>query len=403
MEYQRPQLLAHQRPPQGFIDGEKKGWLMLAGRGAGKTHGGAAEVHRRLSTKPQKIRIITPTSGDAVNAPVDAIQEIAGEDVTWRPTAPGGARLIWPNGSVAMVIGTPTPRDVERLRAAGNVTGDWIDEAAANPQLEAAWKQTLFSRRIGETWWIATTTPKPLRRLKMWLNSDTVDVTRATMRDNPYLAGDVLDEILADIPEGSREWREEVLGELVEDFEGALWTAGGLDETRVPEAPTLQRIRVGVDPATSGGTTGIIVCGVADQHLYVLQDHSSSGPPEVWAKVVADVADAWGCMIVAEANQGGQMVKAVLDSAGVSTPVKLVRAVEGKRARAEPVSMLWQAGRGHIVGSLPMLEDELTSFVPGESESPDRLDAMVWAAADLGVTRKKATYRSPTSWASRVA
>src|SRR5690606_35051976 len=200
-----------------------------------------------------------------------------------------------------------------------------------------------------------------------------------------------------------REWREEVLGELVEDFDGALWTAAGLDETRLPNHPELQRIRVGVDPATQGGTTGIIVCGVSDQHLYVLEDHSSAGGPEVWAKVVADVSDRWGCRIVAEANQGGQMVKSVLESAGVTTPVKLVRATEGKRARAEPVSLLWQAGRGHIVGSLPMLEDALTSYVPGDSESPDRLDAMVWAAADLGVTRKKATYRSPTSWTSRVA
>lgn len=369
---------------------------MLAGRGSGKTHGGAAEVHRRLSTKQQKIRIITPTSGDAVNAPVDAIQEIAGEDVTWRPTAPGGARLIWPNGSVAMVIGTPTPRDVERLRAAGNVTGDWIDEAAANPQLEAAWKQTLFSRRIGDTWWLATTTPKPLRRLKAWIASDKVEVTRATMRDNPHLAEDVIELILDEIVEGSREWREEVLGELVEDFDGALWTAEGIDTTRLTEAPDLSRIRVGVDPATSVGTTGIVVCGTADNHLYVLEDHSSAGKPEEWARVVADTADRWNCPIVAEANQGGQMVKAVLDSAGVTTPVKLVRATEGKRARAEPVSMLWQAGRGHIVGSLPMLEDQLLSYVPGESESPDRLDAMVWAAADLGVTRKRATYRSPT-------
>jgi phage terminase large subunit-like protein len=385
----------YQTPP----DGDWIGWVMMGGRGTGKSHAGSVWINTVLGerSKPVQGRIIAPTQGDAINSAVHGVQQNA-PHVTWRPTAPGGARLMWPNGSVAHVIGTPGPREVDRLRATTNITYDWLEEAAANPQLYAVVEQQTFSLRGEGFRWIATTTPRPLKIIRDWQDNPRISVTRATSFDNPYNPPEWLEMLRSSIPEGSRMWRQEVLGELITDYEGALWTQDGIDATRLDESPELVKVAVGVDPATGPGTTGIVVVGTTkDKHLVVVADASQAGTPNEWGRAVAALATEWEAPVIAEANQGGEMVTAVLDAAGVTTPVHLVRASESKRARAEPVSLMWEAGRAHIVGHFPLLEDELMAWVPGDAPSPDRLDAMVWAASWL----RSKTYPTASLWKPR--
>jgi phage terminase large subunit-like protein len=371
---------------------------MMGGRGTGKSHAGSVWLNDVLGERSDAIqgRIIAPTQGDAINSAVYGVVEKF-PHVSWRPTAPGGARLIWPNGSVAHVIGTPGPREVDRLRATTNITFDWLEEAAANPQLYAVVEQQTFSLRGAGFRWIATTTPRPLKMMRDWEADPQIVVTRASSFDNPYNPPEWFERLRATIPEGSRQWRQEVLGEVITDYEGALWTQDLIDLTRLDEMAQLHKVAVGVDPATGPGTTGIVVCGITrEKHLMVVADASRAGSPREWGDVVAALAQEWEAPIIAEANQGGEMVRAVLDAAGIDTPLHLVRAVEGKRARAEPVSLMWESGRGHIVGSFPMLEDQMMSWVPGD-DSPDRLDAMVWAASWL----RERTYPMAQLWRPR--
>jgi phage terminase large subunit-like protein len=388
----KTELLPHQTPPAG----DWAAWVMMGGRGTGKSYAGSVWINEMLGDRYGAVegRIIAPTQGDAINSAVHGVTAKY-PHVTWRPTAPGGARLLWPNGSVAHVIGTPGPREVDRLRATTNITFDWLEEAAANPQLPAVVEQQTFSLRGEGFKWIATTTPRPMTILRGWLDDPHVEVTRATSFDNPHNPQAWLDKLRRDIPEGSRQWRQEVLGELITDWEGALWTQDLLDQTRLAESPELHKVAVGVDPATGPGTTGIVVVGsTKDKHLAVVADASQAGTPNDWGQTVAALAEEWEAPVIAESNQGGEMVKAVLDAAGVTTPVHLVRASESKRARAEPVSLMWEAGRAHIVGSFQLLEDELMSWVPGDAPSPDRLDAMVWAASWL----RSKTYLMASIW-----
>lgn len=371
---------------------------MMGGRGTGKSHAGSVWINEVLGNRYGAVqgRIIAPTQGDAINSAVFGVVDKF-PNVSWRPTAPGGARLIWPNGSVAHVIGTPGPREVDRLRATTNITFDWLEEAAANPQLYAVVEQQVFSLRGEGFRWIATTTPRPLKIIREWTDHPRVVVTRATSFDNPHNPPEWLQQLRDTIPEGSRQWRQEVLGEVITDYEGALWTQDILDLQRLDESPELVRVAVGVDPATGPGTTGIVVCGMTkEKHLVVVADASHAGTPGEWGEIVAALASEWDAPVIAESNQGGAMVKAVLDAAGVTTQVHLVRAVENKRARAEPVSLMWEAGRGHTVGSFKMLEDQMMSWVPGDA-SPDRLDAMVWAASWL----RERTYPSASIWKPR--
>lgn len=371
---------------------------MLGGRGAGKSHAGSIWLHDVLANRYDAVqaRIIAPTQGDAINSAVFGIQQRYPEQVEWKPTAPGGARLMWANGSVAHVIGTPGPREVDRLRAVTNITYDWLEEAAANPQLPAVVDQQIFSLRAPGARWIATTTPRPLKIIQDWMDDPKVAHTHGTAFDNPANPPDFLERLEASYPKGSRIYRQEVMGELLMAFEGALWNREILEETRWEDHPPLVRMAVGVDPAVGPGTTGIIACGVTkDRELAVVNDSSHAGSPEEWASLVADLTNFYEAPVVAEANQGGEMVKSVLNAAGVTTPVHLVRASDSKRTRAEPVSLLWEAKRAHIVGSLPLLEDELVSWVPGpDSPSPDRLDAMVWAASWL----QAKMYPAATLW-----
>lgn len=402
-------LAAHQLPPPEHDDPDDPltGWVMQAGRGAGKTHAGARWMHRRCSQYPgTRARIIAPSFADAVASCVEGpagILEASGNTVLWKPSHPGGAQLQWPNKSVCYVLGTPTPREVDRLRALTNIDADWFEEAAANTQIQEVERQARLSRRRRGAKWIATTTPRPIKVIRDWRKDSHVRISNGTARDNPNVDPAWLEE-LERMYRGTRLYRQEVLGEVLEDVEGALWKITDLDRSRVHDLAefyamlaetgrVVTRSAVGVDPANSTGTTGIVaVLMTDDRHLWVVEDVSLQGrTAEQWARAAVDCALRWGAVLVPENDSGGDAIRAVLKAADLLDEVTIVparaRGVGSKGVRAEPVSLLWERDdyRGHLVGSHPLLEDQMTTFVPDMAgqESPDRMDAAVWACTYL--------------------
>lgn len=403
------ELAGHQVPPAEHDDPESEvtGWVMLAGRNAGKTYAGARWLDRKCRGRPgARARIIAPSFGDAVASCIEGpsgILAASNYQVKWKPSHPGGAQLQWPNGSVCYVIGTPTPRDVDRLRAIGNVDFDWFEEAAANPQLEEAERQARLSRRRKGAKWIATTTPRPIRTIRDWKKDKTVAISAATAHDNKHADPLWLEE-LERMYRGTRLYAQEVLGQVLDDVEGALWKIEHVDRSRVydlaalyetlaQEGHSIVRAAVGVDPANSTGTTGIVAVLMSDhRHLYVVEDASAPGrTAEQWARVAVDLARKYDAVLVPENDSGGDAIRAVLKAADLLDEVTIMparaRGRGTKGVRAEPIALLWERDdyRGHVVGSLPLLEDQMTTFVPDMTgqDSPDRLDAKVWACTYL--------------------
>lgn len=416
-------LQAHQIPPAIHDDPTSavKGWVMMAGRNAGKSYAGARWLNRMCSVpdKPKRCRIIAPSFGDAVASCVEGpsgVLEASNGQAQWKPSHPGGAQVQWPNGSCCYVIGTPTPRDVDRLRAIGNIDYDWFEEAAANPQLHEAERQARLSRRRLGSKWICTTTPRPLPEIAAWEKDPTVAISAATAFDNPHADPLWLEE-LETMYAGTRLYDQEVLGKVLQDVAGALWNIGMLERSRIKslddaikQGYVIQKKAVGVDPGNTTGITGIVVValafkpseiegGMAKRHLLVLEDLSMpAGSAEAWAAAAVGAALRHDCAIVAENDSGGDAIRAVLKGADHLDRVTIIparaRGRGSKDVRAEPVAILWERDdwRGHMVGTdLVQLEDQMTRWVPddkataGPSGSPDRVDALVWACTYLWV------------------
>ena len=422
-------LQRHQIPPAAHDDPTSaiKGWVMLAGRNAGKSYAGARWLHRMCNVpgRPKRCRIIAPSFGDAVASCVEGpsgVLEASGNQAQWKPSHPGGAQVQWPNGSVCYVIGTPTPRDVDRLRAIGNIDYDWFEEAAANPQIKEAERQARLSRRRLGSKWICTTTPRPLPEVRAWKKDPTVIISEATAFDNPHADPLWLEE-LETIYAGTLLYQQEVLGKVLEDVAGAIWNAAKIERSRIQvpngydaldalEALGFKIIRtaIGVDPANSSGLTGIVAVALAElpnpfnpitgkstRHLLVLEDCSTPGmSAEAWAAEAVRLAIKYDAPVVAENDSGGDAIRAVLKSADHLDRVSIfparARGRGSKEVRAEPVALLWERDdfRGHMVGTqMTQLEEQMTTWVPddkataGPTGSPDRIDAMVWACTWL--------------------
>ena len=411
----RAALEPHQVPPEHI----EELWLLEAGRGAGKTEACARYFASYMRGNPgHRGRIIAPTYGDAVEACIEGPSGLKSidPDVKWLPSAPGGSKVVWPNGSEALVLGTPFPKDVERLRAGGNRHIDWWEEMAANAQLgtleqeQGAWNQAQLGLRLGaHPHSIASTTPRNTQAYRAIRDLDGVTLVNGiSMFDNPHNP-DVFVKRMQKRYEGTRLGRQEISGELLDDIEGALWSYKVLDAGRVEKAPELVKVAVAIDPAaTSGPTaddTGIIVAGLGvDGEGYVLDDRTCHLPPEGWGQRSVRAYRAHSAdMIVAEVNNGGEMVEHVIATVDADVPVKTVHASRGKQIRAQPIAALYGAPpkrepRVQHVGAFTDLEDQLCSWVPGEEDSPDRLDALVWALTELMLDYTGPPEAGPMVW-----
>ncbi len=373
-------------------------WLMLGGRGAGKTRAGAEWVRGlALGRKPfspepvERIALIGETLMDARDVMIEGVSGILAvhpraERPTWSPSR---RLLTWPNGAIAQVFSAEDP---ESLRGP-QFAAAWADELAKWRYAEATWDMLQFGLRLGD--WprqMVTTTPRATALVKRLLGDPRTAVCRAATHANAAnLAPGFLDTVLERY-QGTRLGRQEIDGELVEDREDSLWPRTLIEAARVAAAPELTRIVVAVDPPAGGkkaDACGMVVAGLGrDGMVYVLEDGSlHASQPHVWATHAIALfhrhqADA----LVAEANQGGDMVRAVLREADASVAVNLVHATRGKWLRAEPVAHLYAQGRVKHVGAFPALEDEMADFgLNGLSggHSPDRMDALVWAVNTL--------------------
>lgn len=392
----RPALEPHQKPPADFLERNAHHWILEAGRGAGKTEACSRYYAKWMHMHPgARGRIIAPTFGDAVEACIEGPSGLlrVDPDVTWHPNAVGGAKVTWPNGSVALVVGTPQPRDVDRLRAGGNREIDWWEEMAANPQLKDAWDQAAFGLREGWPHTIASTTPRnttPYREIRAL---EKTCFTRASLFDNPHLPKVFVEKMIKKY-EGTRLGRQELRGELLDDIEGALWTRFIIDAAKVTELPEMVRVCVAIDPAATSSEesddTGIVVVGHGtDGWGYILEDKTCHMKPGEWGIRAARAFYKWKAdYIVGEVNNGGEMVEHVIATVDPRIPFVSVRASRGKQTRAQPVAALYGDGRKRPsrikhYGGFPELEDQMCTWVPGEEDSPDRMDALVWGITEM--------------------
>lgn len=397
----RPGLEPHQVPPDALLAHEADLWLLEAGRGAGKTEACSRYYARYMNENPgSRGIIVAPTQSDAVEACVRGPSGllVIDPECEWKPSADGGAKVMWPNGSESLVIGTHAPRDVDRLRAGGNRHIMWWEEMAANPQLKDAWDIGAFGLRLGEhPHSIASTTPRNTTDYRKIRELEDVVFTRASLFDNPHNPEKWVAKMRKRY-EGTRLGRQELRGELLDDVPGALWSRFVLESVRVPAEdtayPDMVFIVVAIDPAVTANEdsndTGIVVCGLGvNGKGYVLEDATCHLEPDGWGTRAIRKYEKWEAdLIVGEVNNGGDMVEYVISSLNPQVPFKQVRASRGKAVRAQPIAALYGNGKTretmiHHVGAFPELEDQLCTWVPGEEDSPDRLDALVWGFTEI--------------------
>lgn len=365
-------------------------WVIQAGRGFGKTLAGAQWVHELAGAASRRFALVAPSVDVARAVMVEGesgllAQVPPGQSLTWQPST---KRLIWNNGSEARLYSGAEP---DGLRG-GQFDYAWGDEFAHWARGEEAVMNLRMATRLGPAPRILlTTTPLPLNWLKALLAEPGVVVTRGRTQDNAANLPKGFVGRLEGRFGGTITGRQELDGEIVEDMDGALWTRALIDRQRARRPAGLVRVVVGVDPPASGGTCGIIVAGLAaDGCAHVLDDASQVAVrPEQWARAVVAAADHWQAdRVVAEVNQGGAMVTAMLKSVDAGLPITAVRAARGKVARAEPVAALYAEGRVFHAGVFPALEDQLCGLLmdgryAGPGASPDRADAAVWALTAL--------------------
>ncbi len=380
-----------QLPPSG----DWRTWVFMGGRGAGKTRAGAEWVRglamgrAPFASEPVgRIALVGETFNDVREVMIDGVSGIlavceGGERPSFEATR---RRLVWKNGAIAQMFSAEDP---ESLRGP-QFGAAWCDELAKWKNAQEMWDMLQFGLRLGENpRQLVTTTPRAIPLLKRILSDkDTVKTHASTQANAAHLSPSFLAEVEKRYA-GTRLGRQELDGELIEDRADSLWRRGDIEAGRVAAAPDLVRIVVAVDPpasaAASKSTCGIMVVGVCAAGVgYVLEDASlSNARPNEWAtEAIAMYHKFQADALVAEVNQGGDMVSQVLSQVDASVPVKPVRAMRGKFLRAEPVAALYAQGRVKHVGTFAALEDELCDFASNglsNGHSPDRLDALVWA------------------------
>lgn len=385
-----------QLPPSGD---DWMTWLILAGRGWGKTRTGAETIREWvMSGRYKRIALVGETTADVRGVMVDGESGLLniGPKKDRPEYFPSLRQLKWPNGAIATTYNATEP---DQLRGPQHDAA-WCDEIAKWKYIQETWDQLQFGLRLGEhPRQILTTTPRPLTLLKKMLVDPYVVVTKGRTYDNKDNLAETFMHQIEDRFGGTRLGRQELEGEILDDIPGALWQRSGIDVNRLGEAPLdMERVIVAVDPAASStegaDENGIVVVGLArdaDGYArgYVLEDASLRGSPEEWAKRAVNMYRKWSAdKIVAEKNQGGEMVASVIKAVDRTLIPKLVHASRGKVIRAEPISALYEQNRIHHVGRFDELEDQMCTFSidnirANGMASPDRVDALVWGLTEL--------------------
>lgn len=387
------------RPAQTPPIGDWTTWLILAGRGFGKTRTGAEFVRGEVDAgRSGRIALVARTAADARDVMVEGESGLLAVSPPWnRPRyEPSKRRLTWPNGARATLFSADEP---DLLRGPQHDLA-WADELASWRYVDA-WDQLQFGLRLGRRpRQVVTTTPRPTKLVRELAKARTTVVTRGTSYENQANLAPAFFEQIITKYKGTRLGRQELNGEVLEDNPGALWSRANIEEHRVEKLPPLRRVVVAADPAVTSNAdsdeTGIIVAGIGMEapaaHFYVLDDLSLSASPDTWARTLVQAyltqeADR----IIGEVNNGGDLIETIIrhveidgKKAGMNASYRSVHASRGKAIRAEPIAALYEQGRVHHVGSFPVLEDQLCDWDPSTStNSPDRLDALVWALTEL--------------------
>lgn len=363
-------------------------YLMRSGRGGGKTRAGSEWVLSRVRDGYRYIALIGQTAADVRDTMIElgesSIMKVARPHE--RPTyEPSKRRLTFPSGAVAIAF---TGDEPDQLRGP-QFDSAWIDELAKFRYAEECWDNLMFGLRLGKNPQVfITTTPRPIPIIRrLTADKNTIDVRFSTY-DNAANLSPIFLQRVKERYEGTRLGRQELEGEVLDDNPNALWHLNVIDGLRVRSAPPLIRVVVGVDPAVTSNRdsdeTGIVIVGkAANGHGYVLGDASLKGTANAWAReVVKAYRDHQADRVIGEVNNGGDLIEMNLRMVDPTISYKAVRATRGKGIRAEPISSLYEQGRMHHVGTFPHLEDQMCNWQPGE-RSPDRMDALVWAATEL--------------------
>jgi phage terminase large subunit-like protein len=369
----------------------------MAGRGAGKSWTGAQWVRNEIETgRRRSIALVAPThlAGRKVMIEDGLLRLCPPDNMPTYEMAIGVVR--WPNGGVCHLLTSETP---DRIRGY-NFDGAWCDEIGAWENPDDTWDQLSFALRLtgpkGDAPAIVgTTTPRPTKLLRRLISDPGTVVTRASTYDNKANLDSTVLNHLETRYGNTRIGRQELMGEMLLDVEGALWTRSMMDQCHIEHPPAeLRRIVVAIDPAGSSNKnsdeTGIIVAGIDRAGIgYVLADLSGRYSPETWARKAVEAYKGWRAdRIIAERNYGGEMVEATIKAVDRTVPVKTIVATRGKAVRAEPIGAFYEQARVKHVGNLHLLEDQMCEWDPAANgPSPDRLDAAVWALTDLMTAR----------------
>ncbi len=377
------------RPDQKLPPGNWQYWLVCAGRGYGKSRLGSETVRQWIKTE-QYVNLVGATAGDARDIMIEGESGIlACCPKDERPIYIANKALLkWPNGNRSSIFTADRP---DRFRGKQHCKV-WGDEVASWRYPDSI-DQLKLGLRLGKNpQALFTTTPRPIRIIKELIKDPLTYVTRGSTYDNrANLAAAFVNEIVKKY-EGTRIGRQELYAEILDDNPNALWTHEQIDRLRVDAPPEkLRRIVVAIDPAVtsteSSAETGIIVAGVSyDDQAYILEDCTMSGSPDAWARRAVRAYDEWKAdRIIAEVNNGGDLVEAVIRTVNPKVAYRKVHASRGKTKRAEPIAAIYEQNRAHHVGSFPKLEDQMCSWNPEDenADSPDRMDAAVWALTDL--------------------
>jgi len=379
-------------------------WLILAGRGWGKTRTGAQDIALYALRNPNSnCAVVAPTHGDlrrvCFGGPSGLISIIPREcflksnDQKGYSSSVSEIRLF--NGSKITGYAAQEP---ERLRGP-QFHRAWCDEVAAWRYPET-FDQLMFGLRLGKKpQCVITTTPKPTKLIKDLVERKDVLVTSGSTFENEANLADSALSMLKDKYEGTNLGRQELYAEIIEDFEGALWKPELIDKARIDEDRDLSQIIVAIDPAVTANAnsdeTGIVVVGKDyNNHYYVLEDLSGRHPPEKWGRIAVNAFYEWEAdRIVAEVNNGGDLVERLIRNIDSQISYRSVRATRGKILRAEPISALYEQERVHHVGAFSELESQMCSYTGDTNSSPDRLDALVWGLTELSKSKGQVNWR----------